>query len=85
MPVRGGEQAFDLFAIRPDVPILLASGYDQSDAVARTADRNIAGFLQKPFDVNRLTEAVASALGLEKRIDASAESAWHFAMANMST
>jgi CheY-like chemotaxis protein len=67
MPVMGGEQAFDLLrAIRPDVPILLASGYDESDTAARTADRGFAGFLKKPFDVNRLTEAVASALGLQK-------------------
>jgi PAS domain S-box-containing protein len=67
MPVMGGEEAFDLLrAIKPDVPILLASGYDESDAVARTATKNFAGFLQKPFDVNRLTEAVASALGLKE-------------------
>jgi PAS domain S-box-containing protein len=67
MPVMGGEQAFDLLrAIQPKVPILLASGYDETDAVARTADKDFAGFLQKPFDVNRLTEAVASALELEE-------------------
>jgi len=66
MPVMSGEQAFDLIrAIRLDVPILLASGYAESDAVAKIADKNFAGFLQNPFDVNRLTEAVASALGLE--------------------
>jgi CheY-like chemotaxis protein len=67
MPVMRGEPAFDLLrAIRPDVPILLASGYDETDAAARTADKHFAGFLQKPFDVNRLTEAVASALGLQE-------------------
>ncbi len=66
MPVMGGEQAFDLLrAVRPDVPILLTSGYDESDAVARTATKDFAGFLQKPFDVNRLLEAVDSGLGLE--------------------
>ena len=66
MPVMGGEHAFDLLrAIRPDVPILLASGYDETDAVAKMVNKDFAGFLQKPFDVNRLTEAVASALGLE--------------------
>ena len=63
MPVMGGEQAFDLLrSIKPDVPILLASGYDEIDALARTADKNFAGFLQKPFDVNRLIEAVGSVL-----------------------
>jgi len=63
MPVMGGEQVFDLLrAIRPDVRILLASGYSETDAAARTADRGFAGFLKKPFSVNALTEAVASAL-----------------------
>ena len=67
MPVMGGEQAFDLLrAIRPDVPILLTSGYDETDAAAMTVDKDFAGFLKKPFSVNRLAEAVASALGLEE-------------------
>ena len=67
MPVMGGEQTFDLLrAIRRDVPILLASGYDESDAVARIAGKDFAGFLQKPFDIPRLIEAVASAMGMEE-------------------
>ena len=53
MPVMGGAEAFDLLrAIQPNIPILLTSGYDETDAVARTADR-LRRFLQKPFDVNR--------------------------------
>jgi len=66
MPVIGGEQAFDLLrAIRPDVPILLASGYEETEAAARTAGKDFAGFLHKPFDVDRLIEAVTSAMGPE--------------------
>ena len=68
MPVMGGEQAFEVLrAIRPEVPILLASGYDESDAVARIAGKDFAGFLQKPFDVGRLIEAVASVLEMEEK------------------
>ena len=67
MPVMSGDTAFDLLrAIQPHIPILLASGYDETDAEARAANKEFCGFLQKPFDVNQLTEAVASALGLEK-------------------
>ena len=67
MPVMGGAKAFDLLrAIQPNVPILLTSGYDETDAVARTADKTFAGFLQKPFDVIRLTESVAAILGLKE-------------------
>jgi CheY-like chemotaxis protein len=66
MPVMGGEQVFDLLrAVRKDVPIVLTSGYDETAAAARTAGRGFAGFLQKPFTVDRLNEKLASALGLE--------------------
>jgi CheY-like chemotaxis protein len=66
MPVMGGQQAFDsLRAIRSDVPILLASGYDETEAAARTDGRKFTGFLHKPFTVERLTETVASALEME--------------------
>lgn len=67
MPVMGDEEAFDCFsAIRHDVPILLASGYHETDAVARTTDKDFAGFVQKAFDLDGLTEAATSALGLEE-------------------
>jgi len=65
MPVMGGEPTFDLLrAIRPDVPILLSSGYDESEAATKFAGKDFAGFIYKPYDVNRLVEAVSSALGL---------------------
>jgi len=66
MPVMGGEQAFDLLrAIRADVPIVLSSGYSEIEAAGRFAGKDFAGFIQKPYDVNRLIETVGSALGLE--------------------
>jgi two-component system CheB/CheR fusion protein len=66
MPLMGGEQAFDLLrAVRPNVPILLASGYDETEAAARTVGKDFAGFIHKPFDVDRLLEAVSSAMGPE--------------------
>jgi DNA-binding NtrC family response regulator len=69
MPRLTGEQTFDaLRAIRRDVPILLISGYDETEAAARAAGRDFAGFLHKPFDVSRLRDAVSQALG-ERRQD----------------
>ncbi len=66
MPVMGGEQAFDLLrAIRADIPVVLSSGYDESEAAGKFAGKNFAGFIHKPYDVSRLIEAVSSALGLE--------------------
>lgn len=68
MPVMGGEQAFDAMrAVRKDVPIVLISGYNEAEAAARTAGREFAGFMQKPFTVDRFSDAVASALGLKEQ------------------
>ncbi len=66
MPVMDGAQAFDAMrSIRADVPILLASGYEDADAAAKTAGKKFAGFIHKPFDMDRLTAAVSTALKLE--------------------
>jgi CheY-like chemotaxis protein len=63
MPGISGEQAFDLLrAIRPSVPILLSSGYGEAEASARSGGRPFAGFIHKPFDLDRLLDAVNSAL-----------------------
>jgi len=66
MPVMGGERAFDsLRAIRPDVPILLASGYDETDELAKTADREFTGFFAvkgNPDQINPTLKKTASLL-----------------------
>ena len=63
MPGISAEQAFDVLrAIHPGVPILLASGYDEAEASARSGGRPFAGFIHKPFDLDRLLGAVNSAL-----------------------
>jgi two-component system, cell cycle sensor histidine kinase and response regulator CckA len=36
-------------AIRSDVRVLLISGYDEQEAVARFVGQGLAGFIQKPF------------------------------------
>ena len=67
MPVMGGEQTFDLMrAIRKDVPIVLMSGYDETEALVKTAGKDFTGFLQKPFTMDRLIHVVAAALGLKE-------------------
>lgn len=51
MPVMGGEEAFQkMRAIRPDLPVLLASGYSEQEAMAHFAGRGVAGFVSKPFE-----------------------------------
>jgi hypothetical protein len=63
-----GEQAFDL-----DAPFDPTSRYCSPAATAKatrslSTAKRLAGFLQKLFDMNRLTEVVASALDWKGRI-----------------
>jgi CheY-like chemotaxis protein len=64
MPHLDGSEAFrEMHRYRPDVPIVLASGYNQQDAITRFAGKGLAGFVQKPFRVDVLREAIRGALG----------------------
>jgi len=55
MPRLNGEQAFRaLRLIKPDVRVVLMSGYTEQDVTARFADKELAGFVQKPFTTNEL-------------------------------
>lgn len=50
MPVMGGKEAFEeIHEIRPDVPVILSSGYAESEAVSRFEDKAPKAFIQKPF------------------------------------
>ena len=50
MPNLNGEEAYKIIReIRPEVPILLASGYSEQETVRRFTDQGPARFLQKPF------------------------------------
>lgn len=63
MPRLNGEAALDLLkALRSDVPVVLSSGFDESEAERRFAGKNLAGFLQKPYQADRLLQAVDVAL-----------------------
>lgn len=65
MPRMGGEEAFgELRRIRPDVPILLSSGYNEQDAVERLAGHGYTGFIQKPYTPTELMARIAEILGL---------------------
>jgi len=67
MPVMGGEEALMLLKqINPDVPVILSSGFDESDAARRFSKLKPARFLQKPYTTERLVEAVAETLNRRK-------------------
>ena len=49
-------------AARPDVPVLLCSGYSESDISARFAGMGVSGFVAKPFTRETLLASVARCL-----------------------
>ncbi len=64
MPEVDGRETFTrLHALAPELPVVLWSGYDEAGAT-RNLD-GLAGFLQKPFTLDALAAALASALGPE--------------------
>ena len=55
MPKMSGREAFhEMRRIRPDVPVILCSGYTERDARGRFEETDLAGFLQKPFETEAL-------------------------------
>jgi PAS domain S-box-containing protein len=55
MPGLGGEETFArLTALRPDVPVILSSGYDRAEATRRFEGRAPSGFIQKPYHPDEL-------------------------------
>ena len=49
--------------LRPDIPVVLMSGYNREDALDKSADMDLAGFLHKPFTTDTLRTALNSAYG----------------------
>jgi two-component system, cell cycle sensor histidine kinase and response regulator CckA len=63
MPNMDGETAFrEMRAVCPQLPIVLMSGYNEQDAVARFAGKGLAGFLQKPFTISAMRDGLREVL-----------------------
>jgi PAS domain S-box-containing protein len=63
MPVMGGEETLrHLRAKRPDLKVLLSSGYNEVEAIRRFSGKGLAGFVQKPYSAITLAEKVKSVL-----------------------
>jgi PAS domain S-box-containing protein len=67
---RGDETYRELRAIRADVPIILMSGYSHHEAAAHFEGEDLAGFLQKPFRLEKLRELVRGATSRATTADA---------------
>ena len=63
MPNMHGEETFRrLRQARPELPVLLMSGYNEQDATQRFVGKGLAGFISKPFQVEELLEQVRAQL-----------------------
>jgi PAS domain S-box-containing protein len=59
MPEMGGGETFDIIhKYRPELPVLLCSGYSLDDKAAEIMDRGCDGFIQKPFDLDKLSRHI---------------------------
>jgi DNA-binding NarL/FixJ family response regulator len=63
MPVMDGEEAFRrMVEVRPDVKVVLSTGYDEERACERLSGAGLAGFIQKPYRLASLRKVVRGLL-----------------------
>jgi two-component system cell cycle sensor histidine kinase/response regulator CckA len=64
MPQMDGKETFrELRAIRPEVPVVLSSGYAEQDATQDFVGKELAGFIQKPYELDTLRAVLRRAIG----------------------
>jgi PAS domain S-box-containing protein len=63
MPRMEGEETFRrLRQLRPGVPVVISSGYNEQEVIQRFAGQGLAGFIQKPYDFKCLQETLGKVL-----------------------
>jgi PAS domain S-box-containing protein len=63
MPVMTGEQTLPVIKeLRPELPVILSSGFNEAEIYRRFASAGISGVLQKPYRLSAITHKVAQAL-----------------------
>jgi len=59
MPHMDGEQCFrELRQLRPDVKVIMSSGFSEHEVTQKFAGKGLAGFIQKPYKFSVLKEAI---------------------------
>jgi YesN/AraC family two-component response regulator len=66
MPHMDGEETFkEMRLIKPDIPIIMSSGYNEQDVVNRFLGKGISGFIQKPYHLSTLVEVLKKVVKFE--------------------
>jgi CheY-like chemotaxis protein len=59
MPHMDGEQCFrELRQLKPDVKVIMSSGYNEQEVTGKFAGKGLAGFLQKPYKLSTLQDVI---------------------------
>ena len=59
MPHMDGEQCFrELRQLRPDIKVIMSSGYNEQEVTQKFVGKGLAGFIQKPYKLSTLKEAI---------------------------
>ncbi|HET6430126.1 MAG TPA: PAS domain S-box protein [Phycisphaerae bacterium] len=59
----GAEAAENIRRIKPDVPVVISSGYNEDEISRRFANDPPTGFIQKPYELNTLAAKMAQIIG----------------------
>lgn len=63
MPGMDGDEVFaQLHEIKPDIRVIIASGFGERETMAHFADHKTVAFIQKPYRFQALIEKVAAVL-----------------------
>jgi PAS domain S-box-containing protein len=63
MPHMDGEQAYrELRRIDPTVHVIMSSGYNEQEVTQRFVGKGLAGFIQKPYELDKLVETLRRTL-----------------------
>jgi CheY-like chemotaxis protein len=63
MPVMSGEAALPLInALRPGLPVIISSGFNEAEVLRRFGSSQVAGVLPKPYTVDAIVSKVMAVL-----------------------
>jgi PAS domain S-box-containing protein len=72
MPIMDGLTAFkELKRIKPNLKVILLSGYSEQDATGRFDNQGLSGFIQKPFRFEDLRDKLMQALASNEKVETS--------------
>ncbi len=55
MPHMGGDEAYrEMLMLKPDVSVIISSGFNEQDVLRRFPEKGLSGFIQKPYRIDNL-------------------------------